>query len=217
MHIVAIFVGYKTLIKQHRLKQKGENVKAAAVISQKFRFNSQQYYEEEGRLVAELKQDPDNIKLLTKLAKNCYIRGVHRTAESLLRRAIQLTGGRPVVVANMGYFLMQTGQEAEAEELLERVVREDPRCALAWCNLAELQMTRALRGRSAHRAAAGDHRSTSQEVARRRARAEEMFRTAIQADPRCVAHVRIDPSRAWLAAAEPSLVNTTRCCLCFGA
>ena len=83
--------------------------------------------DEEQALISQLESQPDSLKLLTKLAKNCYIRGVYRAAESLLRRTLQLNGSNAIVLANMGYFLLQTGEETEAEAILQRAVQEDAR------------------------------------------------------------------------------------------
>ncbi len=174
-----IFSDRKFPLTVGRLRQKGEITKAAAVINQKFRFNPRIYLEEEQVLIHQLRLQPDNLRLLLRHAKNCFIRGVNRTAEALLRRTLQLHENNPIVLSNLGYFLLHTGKEVEAEEVLQRAVQTDPRCGLAWCNLAELELRRTQR---TQRAGNDRYRDSIEDASRRRTRAEEYFRTALRAN-----------------------------------
>jgi cytochrome c-type biogenesis protein CcmH/NrfG len=153
------------------------------MIGQRYKFNPLRYQEQEQGLLIQLEHYPDSPRIITKLARNYFIRGIFRTAESLLRRAVQIAGQNALVLSNLGYFLLQTGGEAEADTMLRRAVRQDEHCATAWTNLGELEYMRQIR--------AGRSRSSSRprapvdKTTRQRCLAEDYHRRAIQEDPRC--------------------------------
>ncbi len=122
---------------------------------------------------------------MTKLAQNYFIRGIFRTAESLLRRAVQIAENNALVLTNLGYFLLQTGGEAEADEWLNQAVRQNEHCAMAWTNLGELEYMRQVKkGRAKSNSRPRESRVPMEKAARQRCVAEEHHRRAIQEDPR---------------------------------
>jgi tetratricopeptide (TPR) repeat protein len=160
-------------------KQKGDLAKASAILDQRFKFNPRRHQEQEESLLIKLEQYPDSLKFTTKLARNYFIRGIFRTAESLLRRAVQISGNDALVLSNLGYFLLQTGGEVEADAILNQAVRQDEHCALAWTNLGELEYMRQIRAGSISRP-----RVPMEKAVRQRCVAEHHHRRAIQEDPR---------------------------------
>jgi tetratricopeptide (TPR) repeat protein len=169
----------------HSFKQKGDLAKASAILDQRFKFNPRRHHEQEESLLIQLEHNPDSLKFTTKLARNYFIRGIFRTAESLLRRAVQISGNNSLVLSNLGYFLLQTGGEMEADAILNLAVRQDEHCATAWTNLGELEYMRQTRAGRAKRSSSP--RPPMEKAARKRCVAENHHRRAIQEDPRLVA------------------------------